>query len=146
MSNPDLAVVQYLELAKISQTKQQLAGRDRFLILAGIAACRAGWLDVAETCRRRVLEHNPRHLLSQWDTLPNALRSQDFATFLRQLERFCPVERAETLLTELGARVSLPEDVDPKDLVLEQLAEISEGPPVQFLTDEPDPGESGKTA
>src|SRR5690606_15248068 len=102
MTNSDLALIQYLELAKISQAKKQPAGCGRFLILAGVAACRSGWLDVAESCRTRVLEQNPHHLLNRWPTLPDAIRSSDFSAFLRQLERFCPIERAESILAELN--------------------------------------------
>ena len=37
MSNPDFAMIHYLELATLSQARRQLVGRDRFLILAGVA-------------------------------------------------------------------------------------------------------------
>ena len=146
MSNPDLAMIRYLELAKISQAKRQQAGSDRFLILAGVAACRAGFLDVAGLCRSRVLAHNPHHLLNQWPTLPDAIRSQDFAGFLRQLERFCPTERAEMLLSELGADVALREEDPAQAVALKQLSDAVWEQPGVSINEEPDPGESGKTA
>lgn len=146
MSNPDLALVRYLELAKISQAKRQQAGSDRFLILSGVAACRAGFLDVAELCRSRVLEHNPHHLLNQWPTLPDAIRSPDFAGFLRQLERFCPAERAEMLLSELGADVALREEASAQEVALKQLSDAVWERPGVSINEESDPGESGKTA
>lgn len=123
MSNADAAAIQYLKLATISRAKQQLAGCDRFLVLAGAAACRAGWLDVAELCRARVLRHNPHHLLRRWDALPDALRSEEFPPFLRQLERFCPVERAESLLSELNETVEIRDEISRHDQALEQLAD-----------------------
>lgn len=123
MSNPDLAMIQYLELAKLSQARRQFAGRDRFLILAGIAACRAGILDVAEACRARVLEHNPHHLLSQWATFPDALRSEDFAAFQHQLERFCSVEKAEQILSGLDVSLGWDERESVKDFAWKQLAD-----------------------
>lgn len=123
MSNPDVAMVQFLELAKLSQARRQFAGRDRFLVLAGAAACRAGCLDVAETCRERVLRHNPRHLLSQWPTLADALRSDDFAAFHHQLERFCSVEKAEQLLSGLDVRISLDDTESAKDFAWKQLSD-----------------------
>lgn len=123
MSNPDLAMVQYLELAKLSQARRQFAGRDRFLILAGAAACRAGFLEIAETCRTRVLGHNPHHLLSRWATFPDALRSEDFAVFQHQLERFCSVEKAEQLLSGLDASLTLDETQPAQDFAWKQLAD-----------------------
>ena len=110
MSSADLAVVQYLELAKISQAKQQPSGCDRFLVLAAEAACRAGWLDVAEHCREIVLQHNPHHLIGRWPTMPDALRSEEFQPFLKQLERFCSVERAESLLSELDQSLTVEDE------------------------------------
>jgi hypothetical protein len=141
MSNPDLAMIQYLELAKISQAQRQFAGRDRFLILAAVAACRAGFLDVAATCRDRVLKHNPHHLLSQWGTVPEALRSGDFAALLHQLERFCSVEKAESLLAGLNANVVLEDSVSARDFAWKQLAEKC----WNATADEPETGANGKT-
>ncbi len=129
MSNADLAVVQYLELAKISEAKQQSSGSDRFLVLAAEAACRAGWLDVAERCRRIVLTHNPHHLIRRWPTVPDALRSKEFQPFLKQLGRFCSVERAETLLSELDRSIK----VDAADS-LGDLARAQLGDPVWAIT------------
>lgn len=123
MSNPDLAMIQYLELAKLSQARRQFAGCDRFLILAAVAACRAGFLDVAETCRERVLKHNPHHLLGQWDSVPEALRSGDVAALHHQLERFCSVEKAESLLSGLNADVTLEDSVSARDFAWRQLGE-----------------------
>jgi hypothetical protein len=145
MSNPDLAMIQYLELAKFSQARRQLAGRDRFLILAGVAACRAGFLDVAETCRERVLKHNPRHLLGQWATLPEALRSEDFPALYHQLERFCSVEKAESLLSGLNASVKLEDSVSARDFAWKQLADECWKDESPALTGEQEATANGKT-
>ena len=102
MADHERAMLAYVTLARISAEKQQLDGRDRFLILAGAAACRAGWLDVAARCRELVLAHNPHHLLGAHSSFPDALRSEEFDPFLKQLERNCGDERAEHLLRELG--------------------------------------------
>jgi hypothetical protein len=123
MSNAERTAICYLRLATISRAKQQLAGCDRFLVLAGTAACRAGWLDVAEICRDRVLEHNPHHMLRRWDTLPEALRSDEFPVFLKQLDRFCPAERAEMLLSELDQSADLSDEASWHEIALEQLAD-----------------------
>jgi hypothetical protein len=91
----------YLELADFSQQKQQLLGRDKFLILAAAAACRAGWPSVAEQCRELVLENNRSHLVGRFARFTDAMRDDDFEPFLKQLERFCGYERAEHLLATL---------------------------------------------
>eukprot|EP00913_Durusdinium_trenchii_P013378 g12559.t1 len=96
----------YLTLARVSDEKQQANGRDRFRILAGVAACRAGCLDVAERCRELVIEGNPKHLLARFPTMPEALREPEFAPFLRQLERFCGYEQAEHFLRENPVRIT----------------------------------------
>lgn len=118
MIDRDLAVLRYLKLANLSRTKQQIAGCDRFLVLAGVEACRTGWLDVADRCRVRVLEDNPQHLLHRWDTMADALRSDEFTPFLRQQERFCNHEHAEALLSELEEDVRLDEDSSGRDEAL----------------------------
>ena len=112
MPDSDRAMLACVWLAAVSHEKQQLGGRDRFLILAGAAACRAGHLDVAERCRELTIAHNPLHILTRYASFPNALRSDDFATFLKQIERFCGYERAEHLLRELGIDADAPEDAE----------------------------------
>lgn len=102
MRDHEQAMLAYATLAHLAEQKQQLGGRGRFLILAGAAACRAGWPEVAARCRDLVLEHNPQHLMRGHATFADALRSPDFQPYLRQLERLCGYERAEHLLDELG--------------------------------------------
>jgi len=114
MRNAELAGLNYLKLAVLSAEKQQSAGCARFLVLAGVAACRSGWLEIAEACRSRLLERNPQHLLGRWESFPDALRSEDFPIFLQQLERFCSVERAETLLSRIGEAIDLDDEPDAK--------------------------------
>ena len=114
MHDHERAMLAYSELARIAEQKQQLDGRDKFLVLAGIAACRAGWLEVAARCRELVLTHNPRHLLSRQSSVPDALRSPEVEPFARQLERFCSYERAEHLLGQLGIEPVVPADAPEK--------------------------------
>ena len=91
----------FARLAVVSERRRQFPGRDRFLILAGAAATRAGCLDVAERCRRAVTVRSPRHLLGRYESFADALRDDEFQPFLRQTEKFCSLERAEHLLNEL---------------------------------------------
>jgi hypothetical protein len=100
--NHESAMLAYVRLADVSQRKQQLIGRDKLLVLAAAAACRAGWIDVGQRCRELVLDHNPAHLIGTYPTAADAVRSSDFTPLLNRLERMCGYERAEFLVSELG--------------------------------------------
>jgi hypothetical protein len=100
--NEDLATLRFAQLAAMSAQRGQSGGRDRFLVLAGIAATRAGWPAVAARCHHLVAAHAPRHLLNRYASMADALRDPDFEPFCRQLRRFCSSERAEHLLAEMG--------------------------------------------
>lgn len=102
MIDHERALLTYLKLADVAWRKGQRLGRDKLLVLAGAAALRAGWPDVAEGCRAAVVASSPRHLLGKYDTFANAMRDADFQPFLRRTERFCPFEQAEALLAGLG--------------------------------------------
>lgn len=98
MSVSDQRILNYVLLADLSQLRQQAAGRDRFLLLAAIAACECGLPELAEELRRRVVCNNPHHLVARYDSMAAALRDSDFAPFQRHLQRFCSAEQAEFLL------------------------------------------------
>jgi hypothetical protein len=127
MRDHERIMVAYARLAAASQHKRQPAGRDRFLVLTAAAACRAGWPEVAAACRRLVLENNPRHLVGRWETPAEALRSDEFPLFLRQLERTCNPEHAEYLLSQLAGDQAVPlapaAGDDPGPAVLAMLGE-----------------------
>ena len=97
MVDHELGAFVFASLAEISHERKQLDSRDRFLLLAAIAACRAGCLEIADRCRQIVLGHNPRHLIQSYASIPDALRDSDFAPFERSLNRFCSFEQAEML-------------------------------------------------
>ncbi len=103
----------YVRLADVSQRKRQLLGRDKLLVLAAAAACRAGWADVAARCRQLVIEHNPAHLIGRFPTVAEALRSDEFETLVRRLQRLCGYERAEFLVNDLRLEpLDVPEGGD----------------------------------
>ena len=108
MRDHERAMLAYVKLAHLSQQKRQFLGRDKFLILAAAAACRAGWLEVANRCHVLVLAHNPAHLIGHFELFTDALRSPELVPFLKRLERFCGYERAEHLLCELDVEPGLP--------------------------------------
>lgn len=119
MPDADREMLNYLKLASASAGRNQPLGRDRFLVLAGEAACRAGLLDVAARCRELVVRENRRHLLGRFATFPDALRDADFEPLIKHLKRLCPAEQAEFLLqqqeTETAATTpaELLDQIDP---------------------------------
>ena len=108
MADHERAMLAYVRLADVSQARRQAFGADKFLVLAGAAACRAGWPDVAERCRQLISADNPNHLVSRFAGFPDAMRSPDFQTYLKQMERFVGYERAEHLLRALNLELEPP--------------------------------------
>lgn len=113
MDGDERRMLGYAKLAELSRDRGQPSAAHRFLVLAGVAACRAGYLDVAERCHAAVVAGNPRHLLARYATLPDALRDNDFTPFERTLERECPWERSEHVLSELDVDLDDLADDDP---------------------------------
>ena len=111
MLDHETAMCAYVQLAVLSDEKQQTMVRDRFLLLAGAEACRAGWLEVAERCREKLVASNPAHQLNQHATMADALRDADFQQLAAKWERYCPFEQAEHLLRQLGL---IPEGDQPE--------------------------------
>ena len=97
----------YIQLAEIAEHKQQRIGRDRFLVLAGAAACRAGYLEIAEQCSAIIKQNNPLHFLLRYQSFPVALRDDDFSHFLQQLEKNYNFERAEYMLSEASPNAEI---------------------------------------
>ena len=58
MRDHETAMRVYVELAVISDQKKQTQVRDRFLLLAGVEACRAGWPEVAAKCHEKLISSN----------------------------------------------------------------------------------------
>lgn len=112
MRDYDTRLLVYAQLAAVSQSRGQLAPRDRFLVQAGLAALQAGLPSLAERCRELILQHNPHHLLHRFPSFQAAAATADFQAFVRPLERNHPFERAEHLLRGLG-RDPLPTDLSP---------------------------------
>lgn len=108
MDDHDSAMLAFVKLAGISQSRSQLGPRDKFLILAGVAADRAGHPAVAERCRELVLANNPSHLVKRYDSLAQAIADDEFQAYLKQLSRFCSYEKAEHHLSQLDITTELP--------------------------------------
>lgn len=102
MGRSETAAGCYVQLACLSQERQQSPTRDRFLLLAAAAACRAGWAEVATDCHRLLTALAPHHQVTRFPTIADGLRDEEFAGVVAHWERYCPLERAEMLLSELG--------------------------------------------
>jgi len=127
MHDHEIAMSAYVQLAVISGQKNQAPARDRFLLLAGIEACHAGWLDVANECRARIIAANPAHQLHLHATMADALRDADFQKLAAKWERYCPFEQAEHLLTQLGRSPEGDEPDTPRgERMLQLLTSLDE--------------------
>ena len=121
MRDHEAAMSVYVQLAVISDQKQQRQVRDRFLLLAGVEACRAGWLEVAARCRQKLVESNHAHLANRHATLPDALRDQDFQKLVVHWERYCPFEKAEAMLRHLNLATLPPTDAPVGEAMIQLL-------------------------
>ena len=124
MRDHEAAMQVYVKLAVIAEQKHQSQVGDRFLLLAAAEACRAGWPDVAERCRLRLIERNPSHQANHYPTIAEGLRDQEFQQLVARWERYCPFEKAEAMLRQLD---SLPIE-DPTSSVGDQMLKLLENP------------------
>jgi hypothetical protein len=92
----------YLHLARASERRRRPHVRDRLLVLAAVAATKAGLPRIAAYCRQLILQHNRQHLIQRWPTLAAALRDPEFQHFLTHLEKRYSQENAEQLLQSLA--------------------------------------------
>ena len=60
MDDHDAAMLTFVKLAGVSQSREQLGPRDKFLVLAGVAASRANHPAVAHRCRRECVRVDDR--------------------------------------------------------------------------------------
>jgi hypothetical protein len=121
MDDHDAVMLAFVKLAGISQSRDQLGPRDKFLVLAGVAASRAGHPAVAQRCRELVLANNRAHLLKRYETFTRALEDGEFQTYFKQVSRFCSYEKAEHHLSQLDISAELPKitaKLSPEDYAL----------------------------
>lgn len=102
MSTACQPLIVYLELARAAELRRRPYERDRLLVLAAVAACRAGQTEVAEFCRHKVLANNPGHVLANYEDVVAALADERFDEVFKRHERAFPLERAEHMLRSLG--------------------------------------------
>lgn len=125
MHDHEAAMQVYVQLAVISDQKHQSQVRDRFLLLAGTEACRAGWLDVAQCCHEKLIASNPAHQIHRFASWPDALRDADFERLVGRWERYCPFETAEAMLRNLR----LPKAATTEEPLGQQMLRLLDGTP-----------------
>ena len=102
MSEPVDILGLYLHLAQASEKRQRPHVRDRLLVVAAASAARMHLFRISKYCRRKILQHNPRHVIRHWENIAEALEDVDFLSLLRSIQRRYPLEKAERLLASLG--------------------------------------------
>lgn len=108
MLDHSAAMLAFIKLAGVAQSKSQLSQRDKFLLLAAAAAVEAEYDAVADRCCQLLLDHNPAHMIRRFESVAHALADPEYLSFQRQLNKFCSYERAEHYLTQLGIVPGLP--------------------------------------
>lgn len=102
MSKPVDILGVYLHLARASERRNRPHVRDRLLVISAFISARMGLPRIAAYCRRKILEHNPRHIIGRWDQVEVAIDQPDFQYVLRNIQRRYPQEKAESMLANLG--------------------------------------------
>ncbi len=122
------AMLMFAQLASVAAEKKQMIGRNRFLLLTGIAATRAGYAEVAARCHDLITISSPQHIVGHSASFAEALRDADFQTFMHQAEKFCSIEKAEYLLSEMGKSLPMSGgDQMPGDVCLTLLKPLAAG-------------------
>jgi hypothetical protein len=98
MPAPEQLLELYLHLAKASEEQQRFGQREKFLVLAANVAAASGDSAAAEACRSAVVRNNPEHVLCKYESMNEALRSEDVVEYTHSLLRMYPFEKAEYLL------------------------------------------------
>ena len=92
----------FANLAQAFKAKLMMQDRDRALVMVGVCASMMQMTEIANFCQKLILQNNRGHMLKRYDSFEEALQAEDFVTFLKQVRRKLPTERAETLIDELG--------------------------------------------
>jgi len=80
--------------------------RDRLLVIAAALAVDTRLPRIAALCRAKILEHNPGHMFRKWEAVEAATENPDFQTYLKQLVRRFPPEKAEQMLQSLQIEIA----------------------------------------
>ncbi len=139
MPQTETLLLTYLQLAQASERRRQPLIRDKLLLLVGVAALELDWDEISASCRERILQHNPRHMIRRWPDLATAVRAERFRAHLKQLKRKYSPEKAEHMLAALGLTLDDEPIAGPR--LRERAAEL-----VESLTPELDGATADRTA
>jgi len=95
----------YRDLADYHERQGLDQLRDRFLVLAAVAAQTAGQPHDAEQMRQRLLKGNSFHMLRSFTSMAEALNSQDVQNYVEDLRQEYPLHAAVHLLEEVQGPV-----------------------------------------
>lgn len=101
--SPETAIDVFLHLANSSRDQHQLLQEGKFLVLAATAAQHAGYHEIANRCREKILVRNPNHMLKNYSSMAHAVSSEPIIEYTEQLRKIYPLEKAEYLLTKCQA-------------------------------------------
>lgn len=109
MTEAQQTLAVYLHLARASELRRRWLVRDKLLLLSAYRAHHLQLDELAERCRKRLLAHNPGHLLGRFSSVAEASQDEGVIGLCRHAERIFPRERAEYLLQSLGVEMGSPE-------------------------------------
>lgn len=117
--DPTREIVIFARLAQAFKGRLMLQDRDRALVMTGVCASMLQMEAIANFCHQLILKNNRGHLLKRYDSFEEALKTEDFVTFLKQVRRKLPTEKAETQLEELGYHCPVKrKDYDDPDVYI----------------------------
>ncbi|MEX0678431.1 MAG: hypothetical protein WD063_15230 [Pirellulales bacterium] len=102
MAEADRLLGMYLHLARASQLRRQPMVHVKLLVLAGVQAEAMGLVEIAALCRHKILAQNAQHLVRRWPTITEALSTEPFQVYLKQLKRRYSSEKVEHMVQSLG--------------------------------------------
>ena len=100
--DPTREIVIFARLAQAFKNRLQMQDRDRALVMTGVCASMLEMEVIASFCRQLILKNNHGHMIRRFENFHEALRTEDFLTFLKQVRRKLPTEKAENMLVEFG--------------------------------------------
>jgi hypothetical protein len=106
MNSQDTLSLVFCELADWYDQRGDRCLRDRFLVLAMDAACRAGENAEAEKLRQWLFQVNPHHMLRPFASFAEAAQTPDVRTYLHELRTTYPNDVAQVLLRSLRANAT----------------------------------------
>ena len=117
--DPTREIVIFARLAQAFKNRLQMQDRDRALVMTGVCASMLEMEVIANFCRQLILKNNPGHMIKRHESFSEALRIADFVTFLKQVRRKLPTEKAENTLVEFGYQCDVKRrDYDDPDVYI----------------------------